>query len=141
MNTPLVFVLPELVTRYYRAILFLNIPTTQDRRHHLRRTAVTNVQLDHDILGKTVGLTVNISDSGILLLVDALVQQAFPEEAVVKLSLLDSINPDIAFRARVVRNDDHGLAVTLLAYEYKGILYPLNELRRQWFMSQGDLSS
>lgn len=113
----------------------------QERREHLRRTAVTNVQLDHEILGKTVGSTVNISDNGILLLVDALVQQAFPSQAVLKLSLLDSINPEIAFRARVVRNDDHGLAVSLLAYEFRGVSYPLHELRRQWFMSQSDLFS
>ena len=119
----------------------LNTSTSQERRHHLRRSVVTNVQLDHEILGQTVGATVNISDSGILLLVDALVQQAFPAQAVVKLSLLDSLNPEIAFTARVVRNSDHGLAVNLLAYEFRGVSYPLKELRRQWFMSQSDLSS
>ena len=117
----------------------MNTSISQDRRAHLRRTVVTNVQLEHEILGKTVGSTVNISDSGILLLVDALVQQAFPSEAVLKLWLLDSINPEIAFSARVVRNDDHGLAVSLFAYEFHGASYPLNELRRQWFMSQSDL--
>lgn len=119
----------------------MNIQSPQERRHHLRRTVVTNVQLDHEILGKTIGSTVNISDTGILLLVDDLVQQAFPEDAVLKLYLLNSINPDIAFTARVVRNNDHGLAVNLLAYEFRSIIYPLNELRRQWLMSQDDLNS
>lgn len=119
----------------------MNVSTSQNRRQHLRRTVVSNVQLDHEILGKTVGATVNISDSGMLLLVDALVQQAFPAEAVIKLSLLDSINPELAFRARVVRNSNHGLAVKLLSYEFRGNAYPLSELRRQWFMSQSDLSS
>jgi hypothetical protein len=119
----------------------LNTANYQERRQHLRRSVVTNVQLDHDILGKTVGASVNISDSGLLLLVDALVQQAFPVEARIKLSLLDSLNPEIIFSADVVRNNDHGLAVKLIDYEFRGKRYPLGELRRQWFMSQKDLSS
>ena len=114
---------------------------SQDRRQHLRRSVVSNVQLDHEMLGKTIGSTVNISDTGILLLVDALAQQTFLAEAMIKLSLLDSINPEIVFTARVVRNTDHGLAINLLGYEFRGESYPLSELRRQWQMSQVDLSS
>ena len=102
---------------------------------------VSHVQLEHDILGKTAGSTVNISDGGMLLLVDAMVQQAFPEESSIKLCLLDSINPEIIFAGRVARNTGHGLGVHLLAYEFDGEPYPISELRRQWFMSQADFTS
>ncbi len=83
----------------------------------------------------------NISDGGMLVLVDAQVQQAFPEAASIKLCLLDSINPEIVFAGRVARNDDQGLGVRLLDYEFRGARYPLSELRRQWFMSQADFVS
>jgi len=119
----------------------LNAPTSQERRQHLRRSVVSTVQLDHEILGRTIGSSVNISDSGMLLQLDALVQQAFPSEATIKLCLLDSISPEIAFTGRVVRNTEHGLAVRLLAYEFRGNVYSLRELRRQWFVSQSGLPS
>jgi len=117
----------------------LNTSIIPDRRQHLRRSVVSNVQVDHEMLGKIIGSTVNISDTGILLLIDALAQQTFFAESVVKLSLLDSINPEIMFSARVVRNTDHGLAIQLVGYEFQGESYPLSELRRQWQMSQRDL--
>ena len=119
----------------------MNIYSSPERRYHLRRSVVTNVQLEHETLGRTVGCTVNISDSGLLLLVDALMQRVFPEASVIRFSFLDSINPEIVFTSRVVRNSEQGLAVQLLAYEYQGTTYSLDELRRQWFMSQRDLSA
>ena len=129
---------------YFLAISYfftLNTNISHERREHLRRSVVSNVQIDHEILGKTVGASVNISDSGMLLLVDALVQGAFPVEAKMKLSLLDSISPEIVFSALVVRNNHHGIAVKLTGYEFQGDDYPLNELRRQWFMSRPDLNA
>ncbi|MFO7603652.1 MAG: PilZ domain-containing protein [Gammaproteobacteria bacterium] len=119
----------------------MNTCYAPERRHHLRRSVVTNVQLEHVSLGKIMGSSVNISDSGILLLIDALVQRAFPVGSTLRFSLLDSISPEIIFSARVVRSTEQGLAVQLLAYEYQGAAYPLHELRRQWFMSQRDLSA
>lgn len=134
-------VLPDehLLTISY--LFTLNTNNSHERREHLRRSVVSNVQIDHEILGKTVGASVNISDSGMLLLVDALIQRAFPVEAKMKISLLDSINPEIAFSARVVRNNHHGIAVQLTGYEFRGDYYSLSELRRQWFMSRPDLNA
>lgn len=101
-----------------------------DRRRQGRQVTRARVRLSHPVFGELDGLTSDISDHGLFVELDDM--PVLPVGVHVNVQFLDSINPDIRFNAKAVRQTRLGLALVLVDYEYQGERYPLSALREGW---------
>lgn len=108
-----------------------------ERRSFPRLSVTARMRVSHSRIGTIEGHSVNISDTGILLLCHDLPK--LPRGAHIGLQMLDSANPGIIFNTRVIHSHDATIGLAIVDYEYNGVRYTLDELRRQWQISRQDL--
>lgn len=101
-----------------------------DRRRQGRQGTRARVRLSHAVLGELDGLTTDISDHGLFVELEDM--PVLPVGVHLNVQFLDSVNPNIRFNAKAVRQTRLGLALVLVDYEYQGERYPLSSLREGW---------
>jgi len=102
----------------------------QERRIFTRRLVNSRAKLQHGTIGSILARTRDISDSGVF--VECYPIPKLPVGAHIKMQLLDSSNPNIAFNMKVVRTDSIGVAMLFIDYELNGERYGMEVLRKQW---------
>jgi hypothetical protein len=110
-----------------------------DRRSFPRFPVKARVRVSHSLIGTIEGESMNISDTGLYLTLENVPR--VPRGAHIGLQMLDSVNPGIIFNTRVIHVSDAGLGIAIVDYEFEGVRYTLDELRRQWQMARSDFSN
>ena len=98
-----------------------------ERRIFARRLVNARVQLTHTTIGEVVARTRDISDTGVY--VEAFPVPRLPIGSHVKMHMLDSAQPNIAFNMKVVRVESDGMGLMFIDYEIDGERYTLDALR------------
>lgn len=101
-----------------------------ERRIFSRRLVNARVRLNHSTIGDVIARTRDMSDSGTF--VEAFPVPRLPIGSHVKMNLLDSSQPDIAFNMKVTRVESDGLGLKFIDYEYNGERYSIDSLRQQF---------
>lgn len=109
-----------------------------ERRSFPRMPVTARMRVSHSRIGTIEGYSVNISDTGLMLRCQDLPK--LPRGAHIGLQMLDSANPGIIFNTRVIHMHDAEIGLAIVDYEYNGVRYTLDELRRQWQISRQDLN-
>lgn len=104
-------------------------PDYHERRRYVRKLVNARVKLKHGTIGELVARTRDVSDSGVF--VDIHPVPRLPVGAHVKMHMLDSSMPDIAFNMKVARTTADGLGLMFIDYEVGGERYSMTELRKQ----------
>jgi hypothetical protein len=110
-----------------------------ERRSFPRMAVTARMRVSHSRIGTIEGYSINISDTGLMLRCNDLPK--LPRGAHIGLQMLDSANPGIIFNTRVIHMNDSEIGLAIVDYEYNGIRYTLDELRRQWHLSRHDLNT
>jgi len=100
-----------------------------ERRVLVRRLVNARVMLVHGSIGEIRAITRDISDSGVFVAVRPVPK--LPVGSHVKMHMLDSKNPGIAFNMKVVRTTSEGVGMMFIDYEIAGQRYPMDDLRKQ----------
>lgn len=104
--------------------------TKAHERRALGRDMVSaRVRLTHGSIGEVRGKTRDISDSGVF--VDVNPVPKLPVGSHVKMNMLDSKQPNIAFNMKVARTTVEGLGLMFVDYEIEGQRYSMDVLRKQ----------
>ena len=111
---------------------------TVERRSFPRMPVTARMRISHSRIGTIEGYSINISDTGLMLRCHDLPN--LPRGAHIGLQMLDSANPGIIFNTRVIHMQSSEIGLVIVDYEYNGVRYTLDELRRQWRMSRQDLA-
>lgn len=107
-----------------------------DRRSFPRNPVQARIRVSHSLIGTIEGQSINISDTGLYVNLENIPK--VPRGAHVGLQMLDSVNPGIIFNTRVIHVSDQGLGIAIVDYEFNGVRYTLDELRRQWHITKTD---
>ena len=100
-----------------------------ERRVFTRHLVNSHVKLMHTTIGEIYALTRDISDTGVFVEVNPLPK--LPIGSHIKMHMLDSAAPQIAFNMKVVRTTAEGLGMMFIDYELNGVRYTLDALRGQ----------
>ncbi|MGD9386548.1 MAG: PilZ domain-containing protein [Thioalkalispiraceae bacterium] len=100
-----------------------------ERRIFTRHLVNARVKLTHSSIGEVVARTRDISDSGVF--VEAYPVPRLPHGSHIKMQLLDSTEPDLAFNMKVARVEGNGLGLIFIDYEVNGERYTIENLRQQ----------
>ena len=103
---------------------------TREKRYNMRKNLAARVRLSHSTFGVIHTRTRNISDTGVY--IELINQPDLPVGAHVKMQMLDSALPKLAFNMKVVRADDQGVSMKFVDYEVDGTRYPINSLEQVW---------
>ena len=109
-----------------------------ERRRCPRHPVQARIRISNNFIGILEGYSRDISNNGVFLYLNPVPPIA--RGAYLSLNMLDSVNPDILFNARVIRTSARGVAISLVDYEIQGRRYTLDELRRQWKMTRPDIA-
>jgi hypothetical protein len=101
-----------------------------ERRIFTRRLVTARVKLNHSTIGDVIARTRDISDNGVF--VEAFPVPKVPNGAHIKMHLLDSPQPDLAFNMKVTRVTPDGLGLMFIDYEVDGERYTIDTLRKQF---------
>jgi len=112
---------------------------TTERRSFPRVPVKARVRVSHSLIGTIEGKSINISDTGLYVNLENVPK--VPRGAHVGLQMLDSVNPGIIFNTRVIHVTDIGLGIAIVDYEFEGVRYTLDELRRQWHITRTDFKT
>lgn len=113
------------------------VPDYVERRSFPRLPVTARMRVSHSRIGTIEGHSINISDTGIMLRCQDLPR--LPRGAHIGLQMLDSANPGIIFNTRVIHSNEATIGLAIVDYEYNGVRYTLDELRRQWQISRQDV--
>ena len=102
----------------------------REKRYNSRKNMAARVRLSHSTFGVIHTRTRNISDTGVY--VELLNQPHLPVGAHLKMHMLDSALPKLAFNMKVVRTDAQGISMKFVDYEVDGTRYPINSLEQVW---------
>lgn len=100
-----------------------------ERRIFARRLVGARVMLSHGSFGEIRAITRDISDSGVFVLVTPVPK--LPVGSHIKMHMLDSMQPAIAFNMKVVRTTSDGVGMMFIDYELGGQRFPIEVLRQQ----------
>lgn len=100
-----------------------------ERRIFTRRLVNAQVRLSHSTIGEIKARTRDISDSGVF--VEAFPVPKLPIGSHIKMNLLDSPMPEIAFNMKVARVEADGLGLMFIDYEMNGERYTIDSLRKE----------
>jgi len=109
--------------------MIVNLEQSQDppdKRRAQRKIVVARVRIGHSTFGVIEAFTRNISDNGVY--VNLHRQPNLPVGSHIKLHMLDSAMPEIAFNTKVVRTDDRGVSLMFVDYEMRGRRYAITTL-------------
>ncbi len=101
-----------------------------ERRIFTRHLVNARVQLVHAAIGKVAARTRDISDSGIF--AEVYPVPRLPNGSHVKMHMLDSAQPAIAFNMKVVRITKNGLGLMFIDYELDGQRFTIDTLREHF---------
>lgn len=104
-----------------------SLPDFIERRLFARNIVIARVKLAHGAIGELIGRTRDISDSGVF--VEVFPVPKLPNGSHVKMHMLDSVHPDIAFNMKVVRSASNGLGLRFIDYEVAGERFAMESLR------------
>lgn len=110
-----------------------------DRRSFPRIPVKARIRVSHSLIGTIEGQSINISDTGLYVCLENVPK--VPRGAHVGLQMLDSVNPGIIFNTRVIHVSEEGLGIAIVDYEFEGVRYTLDELRRQWRITRTDFNT
>ena len=102
---------------------------SNERRIFARRLVNARVKLAHGSIGEIRAKTRDISDSGVFVAVKPVPK--LPVGSHVKMHMLDSKHPDIAFNMKVIRSTAEGVGLMFIDYEVAGQRFPMDDLRKQ----------
>ena len=100
-----------------------------ERRVFVRRLVTARVKLVHGTIGEVRGKTRDISDSGVFVVVKPVPK--LPVGSHVKMHMLDSKQPAIAFNMKVIRTTTEGVGLMFIDYEFEGQRFSMDVLRKQ----------
>ena len=100
-----------------------------ERRVFARRMVNARVKLVHGTIGEVRAKTRDISDNGVFVAVNPVPK--LPVGSHVKMHMLDSRQPDIAFNMKVIRTTPDGVGLMFIDYEFAGQRFPMDVLRKQ----------
>jgi len=98
-----------------------------ERRLFIRNLVNARVELVHAAIGRVKGRTRDISDSGVF--VEIYPVPRLPQGSHVKMHMLDSKQPAIAFNMKVVRVMSNGIGLMFIDFELDGRRYSIDTLR------------
>lgn len=101
----------------------------QERRDYVRRLVNARVMLVNGSIGEVRARTRDISDSGVF--VEITPVPKLPVGSHLKMHMLDSRHPTIAFNMKVVRVTAEGAGLMFVDYEIDGQRFPMDLLRKQ----------
>lgn len=101
----------------------------QERRIFARRLVNARVMLAHGSFGEIRAKTRDISDSGVFVVVQPVPK--LPVGSHIKMHMLDSKLPAIAFNMKVIRTTSEGVGLMFIDYEIDGQRFPMDILRKQ----------
>ena len=104
-------------------------PEFIERRLFSRRLVNARVKLSHGSIGDILARTRDISDSGVF--VEAYPVPKLPVGAHIKMYMMDSAQPNIAFNMKVIRSASDGVGLMFIDYELDGERYSIDQLRTQ----------
>lgn len=100
-----------------------------ERRNYIRRPVNARIKLVHGSIGELMAKTRDISDSGVFAVIQPVPK--LPVGSHIKMHMLDSKQPDIAFNMKVVRTTADGVGMMFIDYEIAGQRFPMDALRKQ----------
>ena len=101
-----------------------------ERRIFARHVVNARVKLTHGTIGELRGKTRDISDSGVFVVVKPVPK--LPIGSHVKMHMLDSKLPAIAFNMKVIRTTGDGVGLLFIDYEIEGQRFSMDVLRKQF---------
>ena len=101
-----------------------------ERRLFGRRAINAKVKLIHSTIGELEAKTRDISDSGVFVLLSPVPN--LPVGGHIKMHMLDSSAPKIAFNMKIVRVLEEGLGMMFIDFELEGERYTIEMLREQF---------
>lgn len=102
---------------------------TKDKRGFHRRLVNARVLLVNGSVGEVRAVTRDISDSGVFVAVQPVPK--LPVGAHIKMHMLDSSQPNIAFNMKVIRSTKEGIGMMFIDYEVAGQRFPMDTLLNQ----------
>lgn len=102
----------------------------REKRYNQRKDVAARVRLSHSTFGVIHTRTRNISDTGAY--IELINKPHLPIGAHIKMHMLDSAMPELAFNMKVVRVDNHGISMKFVDYEVDGSRYPIDSLEEVW---------
>lgn len=105
-------------------------PEMIERRLFNRYFVNARVRLTHGAIGKVQARTRDISDSGVF--VEVYPVPKLPNGSYVKMHMLDSSQPAIAFNMKVVRTVSDGIGLMFVDYELDGQRFSIDTLRERF---------
>lgn len=110
--------------------MFINLGRDQDmreKRQSVRTSVEASVRISHSTFGVIETVTRDVSDHGVY--VKLAEKPHLPVGSHIKMHMLDSAYPDLAFNMKVVRIDDHGVSLRFVDYELNGARYTMDKLK------------
>lgn len=101
-----------------------------DYRAFGRQLINAHVKLVHSTIGEVSAKTRDLSDSGTF--VDVTHPPKLPIGAHIKMHMMDSSQPQIAFNMKVVRVEKSGFGLQFIDYELNGERFTMDVLRKHW---------
>lgn len=101
----------------------------QERRDFMRHLVNARVMLVIASMGEVRARTRDISDSGVFVEIEPM--KKLPIGSHLKMHMLDSRHPRIAFNMKVVRITSEGAGLAFVDYEINGQRFPMDVLRKQ----------
>lgn len=101
-----------------------------ERRGFVRRLINARVKLVHSTIGEIQAKTRDISDSGVFVALSPVPN--LPVGGHIKMHMLESSAPAIAFNMKVVRVLPDGLGLMFIDFELEGERYSIDMLREQF---------
>lgn len=98
----------------------------KDKRGFPRRMVNARVLLVNGSIGEVRAKTQDISDSGVFVRVQPVPK--LPVGAHIKMHMLDSSQPGIAFNMKVIRSTKEGIGMMFIDYEVAGQRHPMGTL-------------
>lgn len=101
-----------------------------ERRAFVRRVVTARVMLHHSTIGDIEARTRDISDSGVF--VELSPVPNLPIGGHIKMHMLESSAPAIAFNMKIVRVLENGLGLHFVDFELEGQRYTIDMLREHF---------
>jgi len=101
----------------------------REKRMFVRRLVNARVMLVNGSIGEVRAKTRDISDSGVFVVVKPVPK--LPVGSHIKMHMLDSRQPNIAFNMKVIRTTAEGIGMMFIDYEMAGQRFPMDDLRKR----------
>jgi len=98
----------------------------REKRSFARRMVNARVMLVNGSIGEVRATTRDISDNGVFVVVQPVPK--LPVGAHIKMHMMDSLQPDIAFNMKVIRSTAEGIGMMFIDYEVAGQRFPMDAL-------------